>query len=81
MNLGTGHGYSVLEVIETARQVTGRPIPVRMEPPRAGDPARLVADAAKARSVLGWKPAMSDLPTILRTQWEWRESHPRGFVK
>jgi UDP-glucose 4-epimerase len=81
MNLGTGDGYSVLEVIETARKVTGRPIPMRIEGPRAGDPPRLVADATKARTVLGWKPAMSDLATILRTQWEWRESHPRGYVK
>lgn len=79
MNLGTGRGYSVLEVIETARQVTGRPIRVRMEGPRLGDTARLVADATKARTVLGWKPSMSDLATILRTQWEWRQSHPRGY--
>ena len=79
INLGTGHGYSVLEVIETARQVTGRPIPMQIAPPRPGDPARLVADATKAHTVLGWKPAMSDLPTILRTQWEWRQSHPRGY--
>jgi UDP-glucose 4-epimerase len=81
MNLGTGHGYSVLEVIETARKVTGQLIPMRIAPPRAGDPAKLVADAAKARTVLGWKPAMSDLTTILRTQWEWRQSHPRGYAK
>jgi UDP-glucose 4-epimerase len=79
INLGTGHGYSVLEVIETARKVTGRPIPMRIAPPRLGDPAKLVADATKARTVLGWKPAMSDLPTILRTQWEWRRGHPRGY--
>jgi len=79
MNLGTGHGYSVLEVIETARRVTGRSIPMRIAPPRPGDPAKLVADATRARTVLGWKPAMSDLATILRTQWEWQQSHPRGY--
>jgi UDP-glucose 4-epimerase len=79
MNLGTGHGYSVLEVIETARQVTGRPISVRFAPPRPGDPPKLVADATRARTVLGWKPTMSDLTTILRTQWEWRQAHPRGY--
>lgn len=79
LNLGTGHGYSVLEVIECARQVTGRPIPTRIEAPRPGDPARLVADAARAQSVLGWKPAMSDLPSILRSQWQWRQKHPRGY--
>jgi len=79
LNLGTGHGYSVLEVIETARKVTGRPIPVKMEAPRAGDPPELVADATRARATLGWNPAMSDLPTILRSQWEWLTKHPRGY--
>jgi UDP-glucose 4-epimerase len=80
LNLGTGRGYSVLEVIECARQVTGRPIPVRIEAPRPGDPARLVADAARAQALLGWKPVMSDLASILRSQWEWRTKHPRGFA-
>ena len=79
INLGTGHGYSVLEVVESARQVTGHPIPVRLEGRRAGDPARLVADAAKAQKVLGWKAAQSGLPQILKSQWEWRRKHPRGY--
>jgi UDP-glucose 4-epimerase len=79
-NLGTGHGYSVLEVIESARKVTGSPIPIRMAEPRPGDPPRLVADAAKAQAVLGWNAAMSDLPSILRSQWEWRRKHPRGYA-
>jgi UDP-glucose 4-epimerase len=79
INLGTGHGYSVLEVIENARQVTGRPIPMRIQARRKGDPARLVADATKAQKVLGWDPEMSDLPAILRSQWEWRQKHPRGY--
>jgi UDP-glucose 4-epimerase len=79
LNLGTGHGYSVLEVIECARQVTGRPIPMRIEAPRTGDPARLVADASMAQSVLGWKPVVSDLPSVLHSQWMWRQKHPRGF--
>ena len=79
INLGTGHGYSVLEVIESARKVTGRPIPTRIEAPRPGDPASLVADARKAETVLGWRPAMSDLASILRSQWEWRQKHPRGY--
>lgn len=79
-NLGTGHGYSVLEVVQCARQVTGRPIPIRMAEPRPGDPPKLVADAAKAQTVLGWRPAMSDLPSILRTQWEWRRKNPRGYA-
>jgi len=79
MNLGTGNGNSVLEVIEAARQVTGREIVIRFEPPRPGDPARLVADSAKAAGVLNWKPVTSDLPAILRSQWEWRERHPKGY--
>jgi UDP-glucose 4-epimerase len=80
INLGTGHGYSVLEVIESARKVTGRPIPTRIEDPRAGDPAKLVADAAKARQVLGWTPSQSDLPQILKSQWEWRKKYPKGYL-
>ncbi len=81
MNLGTGHGYSVMEVIESARKVTGRPIPARIEGPRAGDPPSLVADAKRAGTVLGWKPAKSDLPSILRSQWEWRQKHPKGYAE
>lgn len=80
INLGNGQGYSVMEVIETARQVTGRPIPVRVEPRRAGDPSRLVANAEKARSILGWKPAHSDLAAIIRSDWEWRMKHPNGYA-
>jgi UDP-glucose 4-epimerase len=79
INLGSGHGYSVLEVIENARKITGHPIPSRIEARRAGDPARLIADAAKAQKILGWVPEMSDLPSILRSQWEWRREHPRGY--
>jgi len=80
INLGTGHGYSVMEVIECGRTVTGRPIAIRIEPPRPGDPARLVADASRAAKVLGWKPKKSDLATILRSQWEWQQKHPRGYA-
>ncbi|MGC2331936.1 MAG: UDP-glucose 4-epimerase GalE [Candidatus Acidiferrales bacterium] len=80
INLGTGHGYSVLEVIEAARKVTGHPIPIRIEGRRAGDPPKLVADAAKAQQVLGWKAAQSDLPQILKSQWEWRRRNPRGYA-
>jgi UDP-glucose 4-epimerase len=79
INLGNGHGYSVMEVIETARRVTGRDIEVRMEPARAGDPARLVADASKAREVLGWKTRYPELEAIIRTAWEWHEAHPEGY--
>ena len=79
INLGTGNGYSVLEVIETTRKVTGAPMPIRKEARRAGDPARLVADARKAKAVLGWTPAMSDLASIIRSQWEWRKQFPKGY--
>ncbi len=79
LNLGTGHGYSVLEVIEAARQATRRKIAIRVEPPRAGDPPRLVADASKAKKVLGWEPAKSDLRSIIGSAWEWRQRHPPGY--
>jgi UDP-glucose 4-epimerase len=72
INLGNSRGYSVMEVIETARHVTERSIPVKIEPRRAGDPSRLVADASRARKVLGWQPAYPDLGAIIRTDWEWR---------
>jgi UDP-glucose 4-epimerase len=80
VNLGSGDGYSVLEVIETARRVTKREIRIRKEARRAGDPARLVADSAKARRVLGWKPAMSDLASIIGSAWDWKTRNPRGYV-
>ena len=79
LNLGTGHGYSVMEVIDAARKVTGREIRVRVEPPRAGDPPRLVADPARAKSILGWVPAKSDLRTIIDSAWRWHQRHPRGY--
>ncbi len=79
LNLGTGEGYSVLQVIECARKVTAAAIPARMEAPRPGDPPRLVADATKAQRVLGWKPAQSDLVSILRSQWEWRKKFPHAY--
>ena len=80
INLGNGQGYSVLEVIETARQVTGLPIAIRIEPPRPGDPSRLVANADKARNILGWQPAYPELASIMRSDWEWRMKHPRGYA-
>jgi UDP-glucose 4-epimerase len=71
LNLGTGRGFSVREVIETARQVTGREVPFTIAPRRAGDPSRLVADASKAETVLGWKPD-HQLASIISSDWEWR---------
>lgn len=74
-NLGNGEGFSVRQVIEAARQVTGRDIAVRMQGRRAGDPARLVADATQAREVLGWAPRHAGLPGIVRDAWAW-ENRP-----
>jgi UDP-glucose 4-epimerase len=79
INLGNGQGYSVLEVIETARRVTGRLVEVRMEGRRPGDPSHLVACAEKAHRLLGWQPAYPDLESIIRTAWEWRLAHPEGY--
>jgi UDP-glucose 4-epimerase len=79
INLGSGTGFSVMEVIETTRKVTGRPIEVKMEPRRAGDPSRLVAVSDKARQVLGWQPEHPDLASIIESAWRWYQAHPRGY--
>ena len=78
-NLGTGDGMSVKQVIDTARKVTGHPIPVQVSARRPGDPARLVADAEKAKSVLGWKPKYGELQTIVQHAWNWHQAHPNGY--
>lgn len=74
-NLGNGNGFSVREVIEAARRVTGHPIPVVVGPRRAGDPPVLVADARAAREALGWQPRYSDLDTIIAHAWAWERRH------
>ena len=81
INLGNGLGFSVLEVIEAARKVSGKNIEVKIEPKRAGDPSRLIADARKAFDVLGWKPKYADLETIIQTAWDWKQTHPRGYAE
>jgi UDP-glucose 4-epimerase len=81
INLGNGKGYSVLEVIEAARQVTGRDIAMRIEPRRPGDPAHLIAKADRAREVLDWQPAHPDLSDIIRSAWQWRQAHPNGYAE
>ena len=78
-NLGNGVGYSVREVIETARKVTGHPIPAVETPRRAGDPARLVASGEKAKTVLGWEPKITSLEDIIRSAWVWHSTHPNGY--
>jgi UDP-glucose 4-epimerase len=79
INLGNGQGYSVMEVIETARRITNCEIKVSIEPPRPGDPSRLVANTQKAQTLLGWQPQYPDLETIIRTAWQWHQSHPTGY--
>ena len=78
-NLGNGAGYSVRQVIDAARQVTGHPIPAVEAPRRPGDAAILVADASKARALLGWQPAIPDLHDIIADAWAWHRSHPHGY--
>ena len=79
-NLGNGVGYSVREVIETARNVTGHPIPATEVPRRAGDPASLVASGEKAKRVLGWKPKIKQLDEIIASAWKWHKAHPEGYT-
>lgn len=77
-NLGNGHGFSVLQMVEAARVVTGHPLPTHNGPRRAGDPARLVASAQRARKMLGWT-AKADIQAIIASAWAWHQSHPEGF--
>jgi UDP-glucose 4-epimerase len=78
-NLGNSGGASVKEVIETCRQVTGRPIPAEVGPRRPGDPAVLIASSDKIRRELGWEPKYPDLRTIVEHAWEWHRTHPDGY--
>ncbi len=79
INLGNGLGFSVLQVIEAAREVTGKTIEVKIEPRRAGDPSHLIADARKAKEVLGWNPQFADIKEIIKTAWDWKQVHPKGY--
>ena len=78
-NLGSGEGFSVRQIVELARQVTGHPIPVREMPRRAGDSAVLIASSDKARRLLGWNPQHSDVESIIASAWEWHKSRPHGY--
>ena len=78
-NLGNGKGYSVRQVIEVARRVTGRPIEAVEAPRRPGDPAVLVASSAKIKKELGWTPKYGDLEQIIRSAWDWRQKNPNGY--
>jgi UDP-glucose 4-epimerase len=78
-NLGSGMGFSVREVIDTSRKVTGHPIPAVELARRAGDSSRLVASSDKIRRELGWKPQHTDLQDIISSAWDWHRSHPKGY--
>jgi UDP-glucose 4-epimerase len=79
INLGNGQGYSVLEVVDAARQVTGKTIAVELQGRRPGDPSHLVADSGRARGVLGWQPLHPDLAAIIGSAWQWHEQRPQGY--
>ena len=78
-NVGNGQGFSNGEVVETARRVTGHPIPVREAPRREGDPAVLVASATKVKEELGWEPRFPDLESIIESAWRWHKARPNGY--
>ena len=79
-NLGNGNGFSVKEVIEAARRVTGHPIPAEVAPRRPGDPAILIAGSDKIKAELGWNPQFADIETILSSAWAWHQKHPKGYA-
>lgn len=78
-NLGNGNGFSVMEVIEAAREVTGKSIPAVDGERRIGDPAVLVASSERIKSELGWEPIYTDLYTMIQSAWEWHKNHPNGY--
>jgi len=78
-NLGNGVGFTVKEMIDVARRVTGHPIPAAEEPRRPGDPATLIASSQKAMDVLGWKPEFNKVEDIIATAWKWHSTHPHGY--
>ena len=80
-NLGSGNGFSVLDVIHTAERVTGLSIPTVIRERRAGDPAVLIASADKAKSILGWKPKRENMEIIIQSAWRWHQAHPNGYVE
>jgi|HubBroStandDraft_1064217.scaffolds.fasta_scaffold00337_20 UDP-glucose 4-epimerase len=80
-NLGNGQGFSVRQVVEVARKVTGHPVPAIESPRRPGDPAVLIASSDKIRRELGWLPRFPDLETIVESAWQWHRTHPDGYPK
>ena len=80
-NLGNGVGFTVKEIIEATREVTGKEIPEVIAPRRSGDPSTLIASSEKAKTVLGWKPELYDIKIIISSAWKWHLSHPHGYDK
>jgi UDP-glucose 4-epimerase len=80
MNLGTANGFSVQQIVDAVQRVTGRELPVELAPRREGDPATLIADARRARDVLGWSPERSTLDQMIGSAWDWFERHPDGYT-
>jgi UDP-glucose 4-epimerase len=80
LNLGTGRGFSVKEIIATAEKVTGKKVPVVYGPRRAGDAIALYADPSKAKQILGWEAKYRDPETIIGSAWNWFSKHPRGYA-
>lgn len=78
-NLGSEKGFTVKEMLDAARRVTGKEIPAKVAPRRAGDPASLVASPEKVERVLGWKPEYTDIESIIETAWTWHQNHPNGY--
>lgn len=80
-NLGTGKGFSVKEIIKAAEKVTGKTVPVKWGPRRAGDAIALYANPAKAKELLGWEAKHKDPESIIRSAWTWFQKHPKGYAK
>ncbi|HUX86030.1 MAG TPA: GDP-mannose 4,6-dehydratase, partial [Chloroflexota bacterium] len=78
-NLGSGSGFSVRQIVDAARKVTGQPIPTAEVPRRPGDPAVLVANSQRARDALGWQPRYDDVEAMISSAWEWHNKHPNGY--
>jgi UDP-glucose 4-epimerase len=79
LNLGTGHGASVQEIVGKCRQISSHAIPARAVDRREGDPPQLVADASLAKQTLGWQPRYNDVGQIIESAWAWQSKHPNGY--
>lgn len=79
INLGSGQGFSVKEMIEAVREVTGHEIPEKVVPRRSGDPSTLIASSQKAKTVLGWNPQRTSIKQIIEDAWSWHQAHPHGY--